>query len=103
MKAIIETGGFQFPVEQGGIVRVPKLAGDAGSKIDIDRVLLISGGDRFLLGKPYVEGAKVNAEIIGHGKGEKITVFKFKRRRKYRKTKGHRQDFTELKILAISV
>jgi len=103
MKAIIETGGIQFPVEEGGIVRVPKIEGDKGSRIDIERVLLVSGPDRFSLGKPYVAGAKVNAEIVGHGKGEKIEVFKFKRRRKYRKSKGHRQDYTELKILAISV
>lgn len=103
MRAIIETGGLQFPIEEGSVVRVPKLQGDTGSKIDIERVLLVSGDDKFVLGKPYISGARVQAEILNHGKAKKVTVFKFKRRRKYRKTKGHRQDYTELKILGITV
>lgn len=102
MRAIIETGGMQFPVEDNTVIRVPKIEVEVGQKIDFDRVLLISGPDRFALGKPYIDGAKVSAEILGHGKSDKVIVFKFKRRRKYRRTIGHRQAYTEIKILNIS-
>ena len=102
MRAIVETGGMQFPVEENVIVRVPKLETEVGQKIDFDKVLLVSGDDKFAVGKPYIEGAVVSAEILSHGKDEKVTVFKFKRRSKYRKTTGHRQQFTEVKIVKIS-
>jgi len=102
MRAIIETGGMQFPVEEEAVVKVPKLAGEAGQKLTLDKVLLVSGPDKFAVGKPYIKGAEVTAEIIGHGRADKVVVFKFKKRRKYRKTTGHRQDYTQLRILGIS-
>jgi large subunit ribosomal protein L21 len=102
MRAIIETGGMQFPVEEEAVIRVPKLDTKVGQKIDFDKVLLVSGDDKFSVGKPYIEGAVVSGEVMDHGKGDKILVFKFKRRRKYRKTTGHRQDYSEVKIEKIT-
>jgi large subunit ribosomal protein L21 len=102
MRAIVETGGMQFPVEEKSVIRIPKLDTEVGQKIDFEKVLLISGSDKFAVGKPYIDGAKVSAEILSHGRDDKVTVFKFKRRRKYRKTTGHRQGFTEVKVLSIS-
>ncbi len=102
MRAIVETGGMQFPVEENAVIRVPKINTEIGQKFDFDKVLLVSGNELFAVGKPYVDGATVSAEIVSHGKGEKVIVFKFKRRRKYRKTTGHRQQYTEVKILKIS-
>ena len=102
MRAIIETGGMQFPVEEQTVVRVPKLETEVGQTIEFDKVLLVSDQDKFAVGKPYIDGAKVSAEITSHGKDDKVRVFKFKRRTKYRKTNGHRQQYTEVKILKIS-
>lgn len=102
MRAIVETGGMQFPVEENVVIRVPKIDSEVGQKIDFEKVLLVSGNDLFAVGKPYIEGATVSAEILSHGKGEKVVVFKFKRRRKYRKTTGHRQQYTEVKILKVT-
>jgi large subunit ribosomal protein L21 len=102
MRAIIETGGMQFPIEEQAVIRVPRIKAEVGQKYDFDKVLLISGPDKFALGKPYVEGAGVEAEIVAHGRSDKVMVFKFKKRRKYRKHTGHRQGYTEIKILKIS-
>ncbi len=97
MYAIVETGGFQFNVKQGDRIRAPKLELEPKQKLVLDRVLFI-GGEQPQVGSPYVEGARVEAEVIGSGKEEKVLVFKKKRRTKYRRTRGHRQDFTEIKI-----
>lgn len=97
MYAILESGGFQFSVKEGERVRIPRLRIQPKEKVIFDKVLFI-GGDNPLVGSPYVEKAKVEAEIIGSGKDEKVTVFKFKRRVKYRRKKGHRQEYTEVKI-----
>lgn len=102
MRAILETGGMQFPVEEKEVIRIPKLETEVGQKIDFDKVLLISGSKKFAVGKPYIDGARVSAEVVGHGRDDKVIVFKFKRRRKFRKKTGHRQQFTEVKILKIS-
>jgi large subunit ribosomal protein L21 len=102
MRAIIETGGLQFPVENQSVIKVPKLKAEVGGKVDFDKVLLISGVEQFSLGNPYIAGAKVSAEVVGHGRDPKVIVFKFKKRRKYRRTHGHRQAFTTVKILGIS-
>lgn len=101
MYAIIETGGKQFRVEEGSKIFVEKLAVEAGSEIVIDKVLMV-GGESFKAGAPYVENAKVAAEVVEHGRGEKIMVFKKWRRNDSRKKQGHRQDFTTLKIKAIN-
>jgi large subunit ribosomal protein L21 len=102
MRAIIETGGMQFPVEEQILIRVPRLDTEVGQAIEFDKVLLVSGQDKFAVGKPYIDGAKVSAEVKAHGKDDKVLVFKFKKRTKYRKTNGHRQHFTEVKITKIS-
>jgi len=97
MYAILETGGFQFSVKEGEKIRIPKLEAQVNQKVFLDKVLFI-GGKNPQIGTPYIKGAKVEAEILGSGNGEKVTVFKFKRRVKYRKKTGHRQEYTEVKI-----
>jgi large subunit ribosomal protein L21 len=91
--AIIRTGGKQFPVEAGQTVRVPSIEGDAGAKVDIEALVLGGGKDTKIGG-----GATVSATIVGHGKGDKIIVFKKKRRKQYKRKQGHRQGYTEIKI-----
>jgi len=97
MYAVIESGGFQFNVKEGERVKIPKLEVKPSQKVTFDKVLFL-GGEKTLIGKPYVEKAKVEGQVLGSGKGEKITVVKFKKRVKYRRKKGHRQEFTEVKI-----
>lgn len=101
MYAIIETGGKQFRVEEGGKIFVEKLDAEAGSEIVIDKVLMV-GGEKCSVGAPYVDAAKVTAEVLEHGRGKKVVVFKKRRRHDFRKKQGHRQDFTALKIKAIN-
>ena len=101
--AIIRTAGKQFRAEPGKVLRVPSVAADAGSEIIFDEVLLSSDGTTILTGAPLVSGAKVTAEIVRHGRGEKIVVFKFRRRKNYARKQGHRQGFTEVRIRDISV
>lgn len=103
MRAIIETGGKQFAVAPNQTIRVPSLAGDPGDKITFDRVLYAAGSDAVHVGSPLVDGASVTAEIVKHGRGKKIVVFKYKRRKRYSRKKGHRQDFTELKVTGVNV
>ncbi len=102
MRAIIESGGMQFPVEDQAVIKVPKLDAEVGAKINFDKVMLVSGPNRFELGKPYLSGAKIVGEVVSHGREDKIIVFKMKKRRKYRRTRGHRQDYTAVKIVSIS-
>jgi large subunit ribosomal protein L21 len=102
MYAVIESGGTQFTIEEGTQVRIPKIEGSVGDKITLDKVLLISDGDEPTVGSPYLENATVDAELTAQDKDDKVTVYKFKRRTKYRRTKGHRQPFTELRILKIN-
>lgn len=101
MYAIIETGGKQYRVEEGTKLRVEKLAVEAGSEVTIDKVLML-GGTSFAVGAPYVANATVKAEVVDHGRGEKIIVFKKWRRNDSRKKQGHRQDYTTLRISNIS-
>jgi large subunit ribosomal protein L21 len=98
MRAIIETGGKQFAVAPNQTIRVPSLKGEPGDRVTFDRVLYAAGGDAVHVGAPHVTGASVTAEIVKHGRGPKITVFKYKRRKRYSRKKGHRQGFTELKV-----
>ena len=102
MYAVVRTGGKQLRVSPGDVVRVELLAGDPGDKIDLEDVLMI-GGDKVVVGTPRVEGAKVVATIQGEAKGPKLKVFKKKRRKRYRLTRGHRQHYTELRIDSIEV
>ena len=102
MYAIFETGGKQYRVKQGDLVQVEKLPGEVGAKVVFDRVLLLGGtADAPSIGRPLVQGAAVEGEIVRQGRGEKLTIFKFKRRKNYRRKIGHRQAFTELKVTAI--
>jgi large subunit ribosomal protein L21 len=98
MYAVIKTGGKQYKVAAGDYLKVEKLDGDVGSKVVIDKVLMLADGDNVTIGAPLVAGAKVNATVLSHGKGDKVRIFKFNRRKHYRKTQGHRQSFTEIKI-----
>ena len=100
MYAVIRTGGKQYRVSEGDTLRVEKLAGDVGSTIKLGEVLLI-GGDKLVIGKPLVAGASVSAEIVAQDRAKKIIVFKFRRRKNYRRKRGHRQPFTELKIKSV--
>ncbi len=102
MYAVVETGGSQFTVEEGSQIRIPKIEGSSGDKITLDKVLLISDGNEPVVGTPYIENATVEAELVDQGKAEKVTVYKKKRRTKYRRTHGHRQQFTEVKITKIN-
>lgn len=101
MYAIIETGGKQEKVSEGDIVYVEKLPGDVGTTVELDRVLAIGDGGNLIVGTPYVENAKVIANILSQERGKKIIVFKKKRRKNYRRIKGHRQSLTKLKILEL--
>lgn len=101
MYAVIRTGGKQYRVSEGQLLRVEKLTGKSGDKINFPEVLLL-GGDSPKVGQPFVKGASVAAEIVGEGRGPKIIVFKFKRRKNQRRKNGHRQPYTTLKITGIS-
>jgi len=98
MYAVIETGGKQYRVQEGDIVRVEKLDVQEGEKVDLSKVLLISNEDGIVVGKPYIDGAKVEATVIEHGKDRKIVIFKYKPKKDYRKKQGHRQPYTKIKI-----
>jgi large subunit ribosomal protein L21 len=101
MYAVIRTGGKQYRVSEGQLLRVEKLAGGAGDKITFGEVLLV-GGDTPKVGRPLVHGASVAAEITAQDRGKKLIVFKFRRRKNYRRKNGHRQPYTELKITTIT-
>jgi large subunit ribosomal protein L21 len=101
--AIIKTGGKQYRAEPGKTLRIATLLGDAGTKVEFNEVLLGSDGTNVKAGVPMLQGAKVTAEIVKHGLGEKIVVFKFRRRKNYAKKQGHRQAFTEVRINDITL
>ena len=102
MYAVIRTGGKQYRVQEGATIRVEKIDGDAGKALQFDDVLLVGQGEAVKVGTPTVAGAKVAGEIVAQEKGEKLVVFKFRRRKGYRKKTGHRQPYTAVKITAIS-
>jgi large subunit ribosomal protein L21 len=102
MFAVIVSGGKQYRVQEGQTLKVEKLAVEAGASVDFDRVLLVSNGDDVKIGAPVVEGAKVSAEVVSHGRGDKVTIIKFRRRKHHMKRQGHRQWFTEVKITGIN-
>jgi len=103
MYTVIKTGGKQYKVYKEQTLKVEKLEGTEGSQIEFDDVLMYSDGETITLGSPNVENASVKAHILDQGKGKKTIVFKYKRRKGYRRTKGHRQDYTEIKIESITV
>ena len=101
--AIVQTGGKQYRVHEGDTIRVESLPGDEGDKIELDDVRMVSQDGDVTLGTPKVAGAKVVAELVSHGKGKKVVVFKFKAKTRYRRRMGHRQLYTELKVTDISL
>ena len=104
MYAVIEQGSKQYKVAEGDLLNIDltDISPDAET-IELDKVLLVSDGQNPIIGTPYVENASVEAEVTDQAKDDKVTVFKFKRRTKYRRTRGHRQDFSELRITKINV
>lgn len=98
MYAVFKIAGTQFNAEEGAIVKVPLQDAKSGSKVEIEEVMLIRDDSEVTVGTPFVEGAMIEAEVVGHGKDDKVLIHKYKRRKKYRVTRGHRQGFTELKI-----
>ncbi|MEJ2382220.1 MAG: 50S ribosomal protein L21 [Gammaproteobacteria bacterium] len=102
MYAVIKSGGKQYRVSEGDTLRVEKLTADAGASLEIDSVLMVADGDNIKIGAPYVDGGKVTATVVSHGRGDKVEVIKFRRRKHHDKRTGHRQHYTELKITGIS-
>lgn len=102
MYAVFVSGGKQHRVAEGDVVKLELLEADPGSAIEFDQVLLVANGDDVKIGAPVVEGGKVTGEVVTHGRGEKIRIIKFRRRKHHRKQMGHRQYFTEVKITGIS-
>jgi len=102
MYAVIQTGGKQHRVSEGSTLRVEKIAADEGASIEIDKVLMVVDGDDVKLGTPYVQGGKVMATVKSQGRGRKVQIIKFKRRKHHLKHQGHRQAYTELEVTGIS-
>jgi large subunit ribosomal protein L21 len=103
MYAVFQVSGFQYRGEQGSVLKIPRQALADGEKLDISEVLLVKDNDRVVVGTPFVEGAKVEAEVLSSGKEDKIRVYKYKRRTKYRLTQGQRPEYTEVRINNIVV
>ena len=101
MYAVIKTGGKQYRVSEGQTLRVEKLDAEAGANVEFDQVLMVADGDSVKVGTPLVSGGKVTAEVTDQGRGDKVKIVKFRRRKHYRKQAGHRQYFTEVKITGI--
>ena len=101
MYAVIESGGKQHRVEEGEVLQLEKFEAATGDKVKFDKILLVGEGESVKIGTPYVEGSQVEAEVLKQGRGDKIKIIKFNRRKHYKKTHGHRQLFTEVKITGI--
>ena len=101
MYAIVETGGKQYRVEPGEVIQVEKLSGEVGHTVVLDQVRFVHNDGGVVVGQPLVQGASVTAQVVRHGRTRSVTVFKKKRRKNYRRTKGHRQSFTQVKITGI--
>ena len=101
MYAVFKTGGKQYKAAPGDVVRVEKLEGENGAAVELDEVLMVADGDDIRVGSPTIDGGKVQAEVVRHGRGDKVRIIKFKRRKHHMKRMGHRQHFTEIKITGI--
>jgi large subunit ribosomal protein L21 len=102
MYAVIKTGGKQYRVSAGEKLKVESLPAEVGSEITLDQVLMVGEGDSVKMGTPILAGASVKATVVAHGRGEKVQIFKMRRRKHYRKSQGHRQNYTEIQISGIS-
>ena len=98
MYAVIKSGGKQYRVESGKPVRVEALAADVGASVSFDDVLLVGGGESVKVGAPLIAGAKVKGTVLAHGRGDKVKIFKMRRRKHFQKSQGHRQAYTEVRI-----
>ncbi len=101
MYAIVNINGVQTKVEPDTVIAVPALTGEPGQKLTFDQVLMFSDGDRIAVGQPYVKGAKATAEVVEQFRGPKLRIFKFKRRRDYRRRRGHRDSLTRIRVTGI--
>ncbi|MBM0108615.1 50S ribosomal protein L21 [Steroidobacter sp. S1-65] len=101
MYAVISTGGKQYRVSEGQVLRVEKLEAEAGADVEFDKVLLVGSGDQVKIGSPFLSGGKVTATVQSHGKGDKKVIVKFRRRKHYLRQGTHRQPFTEVKVTGI--
>jgi large subunit ribosomal protein L21 len=101
MYAVVKTGGKQYRITPGEKVKVEQIAADVGAEVVLDQVLMVGEGDSVRLGQPTVAGATVKATVVSQGRGDKVTIFKMRRRKHYQKHQGHRQNYTELKIDSI--
>lgn len=102
MYAVIVSGGKQYRVVEGDVLKVEKIVADQGATVNLDRVLMVADGDAIKVGTPYLVGGNVTATVKSHGRGEKIKIVKMRRRKHYRKRTGHRQSYTELQITGIA-
>lgn len=101
MYAVISTGGKQYRVSEGAVLRIEKLDAEAGANVEFDKVLLVGSGDQVKIGSPFLAGGKVLATVQSHGKGDKKVIVKFRRRKHYKRQGNHRQSFTEVKVTGI--
>ena len=102
MYAVVKTGGKQYRVSAGEKLKVEQLTADIGAELVLDQVLLLANGEDITMGSPLVDGAAVTVKVVSHGRGEKIRIFKMRRRKHYRNTQGHRQNYTEIEIVGIT-
>jgi len=102
MYAVIKTGGKQYRVAAGEKIKIEQIPADVGSQITLDQVLMVGEGESVKVGNPLVAGATVTATVVSHGRGEKVRIFKLRRRKHYQRTQGHRQNYTEIRVDAIA-
>jgi large subunit ribosomal protein L21 len=102
MYAVVKTGGKQYRITPGEKLKVEQISADVGAEVVLDQVLMVGDGDSVRLGQPTLAGATVKATVVSHGRGDKVTIFKMRRRKHYQKHQGHRQNYTELKIDSIT-
>jgi large subunit ribosomal protein L21 len=103
MYAVMTTGGKQYRVSAGEKLKIEQISAEVGAEIVLDQILLVADGDALTMGAPLVAGAQVTARVLGHGRGEKVRIFKLNRRKHYRRQQGHRQNYTEIEILGIGL
>ena len=102
MYAVIKTGGKQYKVAPGEKLKVERIVADVGAEVTLDQVVMVSGGENVRVGQPMVAGSAVKATVVAHGRGDKVKIFKMRRRKHYQKHQGHRQSYTELRIDSIA-
>ena len=102
MYAVVKTGGKQYRVSAGEKLKIEQIGAEVGQEIVLDQVLLVADGEALKMGAPLVAGATVKAKVLAHGRGDKVHIFKMRRRKHYRKSQGHRQNYTEIEILGIA-